>query len=146
MADSESVPAANAALEKEATLTLTGAMTRGLRGRCPRCGEGPLFRSPLKVAENCPVCGEDYTPQRADDFPAYIVIFIVGHIVVPLAVAVEQAFSPAYWVHLALWLPLAIILCIALLQPVKGAIVALQWFTGMHDFREAKERREKGTG
>lgn len=126
----------------EAAKTMTAAMLRGMRGRCPCCGRGALFRSHLKVTENCPACGEAYHHQRADDFPAYIVIFIVGHIVVPLAVAVEQHFSPPYWVHLALWLPVTIGLSMALLQPVKGAIVAIQWFMGMHGFREAKEKRE----
>ena len=59
-------------------------MKRGLRGRCPRCGEGKLFRAFLKVDNNCSVCGLDYTPHRADDLPAYLVIVIVGHIMVPL--------------------------------------------------------------
>ena len=60
-------------------------MKRGFRGRCPRCGEGKLFRAFLKVDNNCSVCGLDFTPHRADDLPAYLVIIIVGHIVVPTA-------------------------------------------------------------
>ena len=60
------------------------AMKRGFRGRCPRCGEGKLFRAFLKVDNNCSVCGLDYTPHRADDLPAYLVIIIVGHIVMPI--------------------------------------------------------------
>ncbi|MGY4417117.1 ribosomal protein S27AE [Bradyrhizobium sp. LB7.1] len=57
------------------------AMKRGFRGRCPRCGEGKLFRAFLKTADNCSRCGLDFTPHRADDLPAYLVIVIVGHIV-----------------------------------------------------------------
>ena len=60
---------------------LWSAMKRGFRGRCPRCGEGKLFRAFLKTANNCSVCGLDFTPHRADDLPAYLVIVIVGHIV-----------------------------------------------------------------
>ena len=56
------------------------AMKRGFRGRCPRCGEGKLFRAFLKVDNNCSVCGLDFTPHRADDLPAYLVIIIVGHL------------------------------------------------------------------
>ena len=59
------------------------AMLRGLRGRCPNCGEGRMFRAFLKVADHCPACGEALHHQRADDAPAYFVIMIVGHIVVP---------------------------------------------------------------
>ena len=59
------------------------AMKRGFRGRCPRCGEGKLFRAFLKVDDHCSECGLDFTPHRADDLPAYLVIVIVGHIVVP---------------------------------------------------------------
>jgi uncharacterized protein (DUF983 family) len=118
------------------------AVRRGLRGRCPRCGQGKLFGAFLKVNERCAACGEELYHHRADDFPAYVVILIVGHLVVPLVLAVEIAFAPPIWVHLALWFPLILALTIGLLQPVKGAIVAFQWATGMHGFEEGKKRRE----
>src|SRR5437660_6467192 len=85
---------------------LWGAMKRGFRCRCPRCGEGKLFRAFLKVDNNCSVCGLDYTPHRADDLPAYLVIVIVGHIVVPVVLWVETNYSPAVWLQLAIYLPL----------------------------------------
>ena len=117
------------------------AMWRGFRGRCPACGEGRLFRSFLKVNESCAECGEELHHHRADDFPAYLVIVIVGHIVVPLVLAVETNLAPSYWVHLALWLPLTLGLSLSLLQPVKGVVVAVQWFLGMHGFEPAKLAR-----
>jgi uncharacterized protein (DUF983 family) len=118
------------------------AMWRGFRGRCPKCGEGHVFRSFLKVADKCEVCGEEFHHHRADDFPAYLVIVLVGHIVVPLVLHVESTYAPPYWVHAALWIPLTIGLSVGLLQPVKGAVVALQWFAGMHGFDEAKKLRD----
>jgi uncharacterized protein (DUF983 family) len=124
------------------TAMIRQAMVRGFLGRCPKCGEGKMFRAFLKVADNCPACGEPLYHQRADDFPAYIVIVLVGHIVVPLVLHVETTYSPAYWVHAALWVPLTIALSVGLLQPVKGAVVALQWFAGMHGFEEAKKLRD----
>ena len=117
------------------------AMWRGFRCRCPACGEGKLFRAFLKVADECPACGEPLHHHRADDFPAYLVIVIAGHIVVPLILMVETDFHPAYWIHLALWLPLTLGLCLGLLQPVKGAVVGLQWFLGMHGFEAAMKQR-----
>jgi uncharacterized protein (DUF983 family) len=110
------------------------AMMRGARGQCPNCGQGRLFCAFLKVADHCSACGEALHHQRADDAPAYFVILIVGHIVVPIVLAVEIAFAPSYWVHVALWLPLLVGLSLALLQPVKGTIVGWQWALRMHGF------------
>ena len=112
------------------------AMKRGFRGRCPRCGEGRLFRAFLKVDDHCSACGLDFTPHRADDLPAYLVIVIVGHIVVPLALSVETHFAPAVWLQLSIYLPLTLILSLLLLQPVKGAVVGFQWALRMHGFDE----------
>jgi uncharacterized protein (DUF983 family) len=113
---------------------LWSAMKRGFRGRCPRCGEGKLFRAFLKTANNCSVCDLDFTPHRADDLPAYLVIVIVGHIVVPIALWIETNYSPAVWLQLSTYLPLTFFLSLALLQPVKGTVVGLQWALKMHGF------------
>ncbi len=110
------------------------SMMRGALCRCPACGEGKLFRKFLKVADECPSCGEELHHQRADDFPAYLVMFIVGHIVVSLILAVEIAYKPSYLIHALMWGPLTLALTLALLQPVKGAIVGLQWALRMHGF------------
>jgi uncharacterized protein (DUF983 family) len=110
------------------------AALRGFAGRCPQCGVGHMFRAFLKVHDHCPHCGEALHHQRADDAPAYFVILIVGHLVVPLALSVEVALSPSYWWHLVLWGPLTIGLALGLLQPVKGVIVAAQWANYMHGF------------
>jgi len=110
------------------------AMRRGFCGRCPNCGRGKLFRAFLKVADRCPVCGEALYHHRADDAPAYFVILIVGHVMVPLVLATEIAFAPPYWLHAVIWLPLTVGLAIGLLAPIKGAIVAWQWANYMHGF------------
>jgi uncharacterized protein (DUF983 family) len=112
------------------------ALKRGFRGRCPRCGEGKLFRAFLKVDDHCSVCGQDFTPHRADDLPAYLVIVIVGHIVVPLALMIETNYSPPVALQLAIYLPATVIASLLLLQPVKGAVVGVQWALRMHGFDE----------
>jgi uncharacterized protein (DUF983 family) len=119
------------------TRDVWSAMKRGLRGRCPRCGEGRLFRAFLKVADNCSHCGQDFSGHRADDLPAYLVIVIVGHIVVPLALSIETRYAPPVALQLSIYLPLTLFLSLALLQPVKGVVVALQWALRMHGFDEA---------
>jgi uncharacterized protein (DUF983 family) len=114
------------------------AMKRGFRGRCPRCGEGKLFCAYLKVANTCSVCNLDFTPHRADDLPAYLVIVIVGHVVVPTALMIETEFAPPVALQLAIYLPLTLILSLLLLQPVKGTVVGLQWALRMHGFDEGE--------
>jgi uncharacterized protein (DUF983 family) len=112
------------------------ALRRGFRGRCPRCGEGKLFRAFLKTADQCSVCGQDFTGHQADDLPAYLVIIIMGHIVVPLALFIETNYSPPLALQLSIYLPLTLFGSLALLQPVKGAVVGLQWALRMHGFEE----------
>ncbi|MBA2401569.1 MAG: DUF983 domain-containing protein [Bradyrhizobium sp.] len=112
------------------------AMKRGFMCRCPRCGEGKLFRAFLKVGDGCTTCGLDYTPHRADDLPAYLVIIIVGHIVVPVVLWVETNYSPEIWLQMAIYLPFTFLSSLLLLQPVKGAVVGFQWALRMHGFDE----------
>lgn len=106
----------------------TGAiLASGIGGRCPRCGRGKLFAGFLKVAERCPVCGLDFSGHDAGDGPAVAVIFILGFAITGLAGAVEYLFAPPMWVHVVLWLPLIALTTVALLQPLKGLTVALQY-------------------
>lgn len=121
--------------------TLSQDLLNGFACKCPACGEGKMFKSFLKVNPECPACGEELHHHRADDMPAYYVVMIVGHIMVLLATGVEVAYSPPYWLHAAMWLPLTLILALGLLQPIKGACIALQWRMGMHGFAVSKEKR-----
>ncbi len=111
------------------------AMRRGFVGRCPNCGEGRLFRAYLKVAPRCPTCGEDLSHQRADDAPPYITMLIVGHVVVAGVLAAEDIFPQSpLWLDALIWLWLTLMLSLALLPRVKGALVGYQWALRMHGF------------
>lgn len=110
------------------------AMMRAARCRCPACGNGSLTRSFLKIVDHCSACGEALHHQRADDAPAYFTMFVVGHIIVGGILAMEKAFAPPTWVQLAVWLPLTLVLSLALLPVIKGSLVGLQWALRMHGF------------
>ncbi len=110
------------------------AVRRGLACRCPACGTGRLFPRFLKVASECPDCRTTLHHHRADDFPPYIVIFLVGHLIGYAILLAETRLEVPLWAHLALWPILTIVLCLVLLQPVKGAVVGLQYALGMHGF------------
>ncbi len=113
---------------------IMAAISKGLKCKCPNCGEGNLFRKYLKVAPACDACGENLSHEKADDLPPYITISIVGHIVVTLLMIVEAHFDLSMLAHLLIWVPLTIVLTFALMQPVKGAVVGLQWANRMFGF------------
>lgn len=96
----------------------------------------------LKPVEHCPACKQDWTHQRADDFPAYISILVTGHLLAPVIIALVTDFDVSPGTLAAILLPLAVVLMLGLLQPAKGAVIALQWWHGLHGF--VRERRPDG--
>ncbi|MFD1696845.1 DUF983 domain-containing protein [Roseibium aestuarii] len=110
------------------------SMVRGSLNRCPHCGKGKLFKGYLTTNYACSACGEEFHHHRADDAPPYFTITLVGHIIIPALLAVEMLYRPALWIHMALWLPLTLILSLVFLRPIKGALVGLQWALFMHGF------------
>ena len=99
----------------------------GMRGRCPRCGQGKLFRGFLDVQPKCSACGLDFSFADSGDGPAVFIMLIVGMIVVGLALYVEFTFGPPWWVHVLLWVPLVLGLSIGMLRPLKGWLIAQQY-------------------
>lgn len=118
------------------------AVKRGLRGRCPACGEGKLLHHYLKVVDACPCCGEEMHHHRADDFPAYLTILVVGHVLVGLMFGVDEAWPDLpLSVHFMVWPALVVVMSLWLLPIVKGALVAYQWALRMHGFETAHQPR-----
>ena len=107
------------------------ALARGLHMRCPACGETPLFRGYLTVTPVCGNCGAPLGRARADDAPPYFTIAIVGHFIIAAMWFVERTYAPPLWLHAAIWVPLTLVLTLALLRPIKGATVGLMLSLGM---------------
>jgi uncharacterized protein (DUF983 family) len=99
----------------------------GLKCRCPNCGRGPLFKGFLKVRERCEACGFDLRAADSGDGPAVFIILIVGFLTAFGALFTEVAYKPPAWLQLVIWLPLATVLCLVLLRPFKGVLIALQF-------------------
>jgi len=118
--------------------TLSGAIAAGLRCACPRCGQGRLFAGFLNLRPRCKRCGLDYSFADSGDGPAVFIMFLAGAIVVGAALVTEILFRPPYWVHAALWLPLILIVTLGPLRPMKGLMIALQYY------HRAEERRFGG--
>src|SRR6187401_3486875 len=100
---------------------------RGLRGRCPRCGEGHLFQGFMTLRPACERCGLDYSFADAGDGPAIFVILISGFIVVGAALIVEVVYQPPFWLHALLWGPLILVVTLLPLRLLKGLLIVLQY-------------------
>jgi uncharacterized protein (DUF983 family) len=109
------------------TTPLSTSISRGLRGRCPRCGEGVLFRGFLNLKPRCESCGLDYGFADAGDGPAVFVILLGGFLVVFAALITEVLYKPPFWLHALLWLPLILLVTLVPLRAIKGLLIDLQY-------------------
>jgi uncharacterized protein (DUF983 family) len=133
MADGSGMPPFEVEAEVEER-PLKPALLRGWRRRCPCCGAGPMMRGYLAVRDECPVCGETLSHQRADDGPAYLTILIVGHLLAPSLLWVFVTWRPDPATLFAIFSVGTVALSLFLLPRIKGAMVALQWAKRMHGF------------
>lgn len=110
----------------------------GLKARCPRCGEGPLFHQVLNLRDKCDHCGLDYKFIDTGDGPAVFAIFILGFVVL----------GGALWVQLTYDTPLlptvlasgvaTLVLALGLLRFLKAVLIALQYRHKAEEGRLAK--------
>ena len=107
--------------------TLPQTVMRGLRCKCPRCGQGGLFGGFLSPRPACEACGLDYAFTDAGDGPAVFVILLAGFVVVGCALVVEMRYQPPYWLHAVLWVPLIAVFTLLPLRPMKALMIALQY-------------------
>ena len=106
---------------------LLSPLKTGLLCRCPRCGRGRVFHGFLDVAPSCPVCGLDLAKVDTGDGPAVFIMFVVGFLVVGLALVVQVRYDPPYWLQLTIWLPAILGLSLGLLRPFKSILLSLQY-------------------
>lgn len=97
--------------------------------RCPRCQQGNLYRSlfDLNLNERCPACGLDFSRNDSADGPAVFLIFILGFLLVPLALMLAAVVNWPLWLHGLLWGSVALCLTVGMLRPLKAYIIALQY-------------------
>jgi uncharacterized protein (DUF983 family) len=105
-------------------------LTTGIAGKCPRCGRGKLFRGYLTVAKSCASCGLDYSFADTGDGAAWFVMLFACVAGVGSILGIEVAYSPPWWVHVLIAIPVLVIMPIILLRPMKGVLLAQQWKTG----------------
>lgn len=113
-----------------------------MKGRCPRCGQGRLFRGLLTVRDRCSACGLDFAFEDSGDGPTVFIIMGLGFVVLGAALWLELNVGPPWWVHVLLWPPLILALGLPALRMVKGVLIALTWH---HDAAQGRlDRNDDG--
>ncbi len=112
----------------------------GLKARCPRCGEGQLYRDLLSPAKRCNTCELDYSFIDSGDGPAVFVIMILGFVILGMALIVESTFHPPLWLHGIIWAPVITLASIWALRFTKALMIALQYKTNARQFA-VKEKK-----
>jgi len=122
-------PGMNQAIEP--SIAFHSTLLRGWRRTCPRCGQAKLFDGYLRLVQQCAACALPLGDIRADDFPPYLTMVAVGHLVVPGILVLERFSAPSAEVHMALWIPASIALVGILLPKFKGMVVGWMHFLGL---------------
>jgi uncharacterized protein (DUF983 family) len=110
-------------------------VSTGLSAKCPRCGRGKLFEGYLTVAPGCTSCGLSYDFADGGDGAAWFVMLFVCVVGVGSILGIEVAYSPSFWVHALIAIPLLVVLPLVLLRPVKAILLNQQWKTGAREGR-----------
>lgn len=107
--------------------TTPSVLEAALRCRCPRCGQGRLYRNILEVRARCEHCDLDLAGSDSGDGATALVILVLGAIIVALAFWTEFRFAPPLWLHAIIWPLVTIPLAVALIRPTKAALIAIQY-------------------
>ncbi|MCB2049360.1 MAG: DUF983 domain-containing protein [Novosphingobium sp.] len=110
-----------------------GIVPAALFGLCPQCGARTLFEGVATFAPRCRVCGLDFARFNVGDGPAAFLTMVVGALIVGLALWLQLAVEPPFWVHIVLWVPLTAVAVVWGLRAGKAALLAAEYQ------RDAKE-------
>ncbi len=106
-----------------------------LRGLCPRCAARTLYKGLASFTPKCRACGLDFVGFNVGDGPAAFLVLVIGALVTGLAIWLELAAEPPFWVHILLWLPLTAIAVVGSLRFAKGLLLALEYRNRAHEWR-----------
>ena len=99
-------------------------------GLCPQCGAQTMFDSAsmahIRFADRCKSCGLDYTSFNVGDGPAALLIIPVASLIIVLAIWLDIAANPPFWVHVIIWIPVTTIVTFASIRFIKAALLILE--------------------
>jgi uncharacterized protein (DUF983 family) len=109
------------------------AIGHGLRGRCPNCGQGRLYHNFIEPVETCPTCAEPLGRYNVGLLLPFVVIMIVAHVLIGVMLSMEVGGKNNAGTYLSVMVPLSVIIPLAVLRSVKGALIAILWARGLSD-------------
>lgn len=104
-----------------------GVGSAALFGLCPRCGARTLFGGLARFAPRCRACGLDFGAFNVGDGPAAFLTLIIGAGITGLALWLQVAADPPFWVHVVLWVPITAVAVIWGLRAGKAALLAAEY-------------------
>lgn len=110
------------------------ALSRGLRFRCPKCGEGKVFSSFFRMRNECAVCGLSFYPESGYYVGAMYLDYILSAAIF-LAFYVPSFFLPdfthfSYMTKNLLWIAFATVICLGLARTSYSLWLAVDyWIT-----------------
>ena len=107
--------------------TPPAVVTAACKGLCPQCGIATLFDGTIRFAPRCRACGLNFSAFNVGDGPAALLVLVIGGLITGLAIALELAIGPPFWVHILLWLPVTSISVILSLRLAKGALLVMEY-------------------
>jgi uncharacterized protein (DUF983 family) len=115
--------------DKKSVLPDKETLLQALHCKCPKCGEGDLYKGKVSVVVNdrCSVCNLNLEKNDSADGPAVFLMFFLGFLIVPLSLAVDRAFHLSMYTHFVLWTALALFITLGTLRPLKAYVIALQY-------------------
>lgn len=111
------------------------AVLRGLKNRCPSCGEGRLLHGYLAVPAECAHCGAPLGRYPAADGPAFFSMTIMLLLLIPLIGFTWVIFRPSPVMLLVITSTITTVLTLVILRVVKGAMIGYLW---------AKDEQDRG--
>jgi uncharacterized protein (DUF983 family) len=96
-------------------------------GLCPACGAKTMFVAPTKFAGHCRSCDLDFDSFNVGDGPAAFLTMGVGALIIMMALLLDTAIRPPFWVHAVIWVPVTVVMVIGALRFVKGALLASEY-------------------
>jgi uncharacterized protein (DUF983 family) len=104
-----------------------GIARAALFGLCPQCGAKTLFAGAARFSDRCGNCGLDYSGFNVGDGPAALLTMFIGALIMILAVIMDIAVRPPFWVHVIIWVPVTAVLTLVSLRVAKGALLAAEY-------------------
>lgn len=116
-----------------------GIAKAALSALCPQCGSKTLYAGLTRFANRCPTCGLDFDSFNVGDGPAAFLTMGIAAIIIVLAILLDIAARPPFWVHAVIWIPVTTAMTVWSLRVAKAALLAAEFRNRAGEGRRADD-------